>query len=108
MADTDSLCDELGMASLSGQAVGRGVLDVRGGDNDLCNAGTSEMKDEISAAERRGYEQAISHMRRFPGMSLEPHDLCVCGKPKREPIPEGSHYVTPCCRQTVVSCCGDV
>jgi hypothetical protein len=35
-------------------------------------------------------------------------DLCICGQPKREPVPEGSHYITPCCRQTVVSCCGDV
>jgi hypothetical protein len=34
-------------------------------------------------------------------------DLCVCGQTKREPIPEGSHYVTPCCRQTVSGCCGD-
>jgi hypothetical protein len=40
-------------------------------------------------------------------VQLKP-DLCICGQPKREPIPEGSHYVTPCCRQTVVSCCGDI
>jgi hypothetical protein len=35
-------------------------------------------------------------------------DLCVCGQPKREPIPEGSHYITPCCRQITIGCCGDV
>jgi hypothetical protein len=34
-------------------------------------------------------------------------ELCVCGQIKRDPIPEGSHYVTPCCRQTVSNCCGD-
>jgi hypothetical protein len=34
-------------------------------------------------------------------------ELCVCGQRKKDPIPEGSHYVTPCCRQTVSGCCGD-
>jgi hypothetical protein len=51
---------------------------------------------------RKCYRVAIDWMR-----SRVKPDLCICGQPKREPIPEGSHYVTPCCRQTVVSCCGD-
>jgi hypothetical protein len=34
--------------------------------------------------------------------------LCQCGQPQQEPIPEGSHTVTPCCRQVVSGCCGDI
>ena len=43
MGDTNSVCDELDMASLSGEAVGRGVLDVCGGDNGMCNAGPDQV-----------------------------------------------------------------
>lgn len=36
-------------------------------------------------------------------------ELCPrgCGAPYQEPIPEGSHYVTVCCHQVVMGCCGD-
>jgi hypothetical protein len=52
---------------------------------------------------RKCYLVALAWMR----AQLKP-DLCICGQPKKDPIPEGSHYVTPCCRQTVSNCCGDV
>jgi hypothetical protein len=77
VVDPGTVCHELSLAPLAGEAVGGWLLDVRGGDNGLCHAGSSQV------------------------------DLCICGQPKREPIPEGSHYVTPCCRQTVSNCCGD-
>jgi hypothetical protein len=78
MGDLGTIRYECDMAADSGEALGGRILVVRGGDNGLCHAGTCEV------------------------------ELCVCGQPKREPIPEGSHYVTPCCRQTVANCCGDV
>jgi hypothetical protein len=77
VSDPHPVRDELSVASDAGEAVGGGLLAVRGGDNGLCNAGACKV------------------------------DLCICGQPKRDPIPEGSHYVTPCCRQTVSNCCGD-
>jgi hypothetical protein len=43
MVDTDSLCDELDMASLSGETMGSGVLDVRGGDYCVCNARSDQV-----------------------------------------------------------------
>ena len=60
--------------------------------------GDYDWKDDA----RKCYRVAIDWMH----AQLKP-DLCICGQPKREPIPEGSHYVTYCCRQVVVSCCGE-
>jgi hypothetical protein len=58
----------------------------------------AEACDHLDRAE---WEETISEMEKQD-------DLCICGKPKQEPIPEGSHTVTPCCRQVVSGCCGDV
>lgn len=43
VVDFDALCGELSVAVEPGEAVGGGVLDVRGRDNYLCNAGTSQV-----------------------------------------------------------------
>lgn len=43
LGDLNALCGELGMATESGKAVGGGILDVRGRDNGLCDAGVSQV-----------------------------------------------------------------
>lgn len=43
VGDFGPVCRELGVASKSGEAVGGGVLAVRGGDNGLCYAGTDQI-----------------------------------------------------------------
>jgi hypothetical protein len=108
VVDPGTVCHELSLAPLAGEAVGGWLLDVRGGDNGLRHAGANkvEYRGKIILDGMQGHVDLIldgnSCCRYVPNP-----DLCICGQPKQEPVPEGSHYVTPCCRQTVSNCCGD-
>jgi hypothetical protein len=76
--DLGALCRELNMAFESREAVGGGVLDVRGRDNDLCNAGASKVAM-----------------------------YCECGQILRT-IDDGGHVRTACCNRIILGCCGDL
>lgn len=78
LGDLDAICRELSMAVESGEAVGGGILAVRGRDNDMCNAGTSKVAM-----------------------------YCECGQILRT-IDDGGHVRTACCNRIILGCCGDL